>query len=631
MNAPVSAAHLNALAAGLCLDAGIRVEATPGPHWSWDPARRVIRVSAEDLRQCGPRYCAGILAHEVGHVFLSRYLQFTADPAPNPAILDPALNALARASLLNAIEDPRVENWMARRYPGCAEWFREVAEIQLREPGADCAGMPDFLRFFLECAREPALEGWAAPVAFKAPPEVGAALESTRAARDAYVERLPPVDFDAGAFGPDLTERYRQAVWPRLESAARRQLPTLWEQGIRLLAGEALALVERAVWPVASTLLEADIARIAARLGEEPALRRLALAAGQNGDRQALGAVLAAVFGERWPTITPARPADRRLAETLLLELLRGLQTTGGQGPPLVDRGGGPTVPPRPLSTPPPGAGPAIRRPPLPLPAAIDAYERARQQIARQIDALAARVETILRPRQRLGERGGYPSGYRVDLARLMAFDADPRRYRELWRRKSIPERREAAVFLLVDLSGSMEGEKSEAALLGTVLVAESLHRLGAPFAIAGFQDELIPFVDFGDDLGPGTRQAIGEMPLEVAGSRPAGHNQPGHNDDGPCLLAAAERLLSRSASERILLVVSDGEPEGRHSTEADLRRAVATLTDGGSGLELIGIGLGPGTDHVTEYYPEAVANVPVPEFAQRIGDLLERVLVGGG
>ena len=628
MNGPTTVTYLNALAAGLCLDAQIRVEATPGPTWSWDPVRRVIQVAAEDLRECGPRYCAGILAHEVGHVFISRYTHFAADPTQRPAVREPGLGALARSRLLNALEDARCETWMARRYPGCGDWFREVAEIEWRKPDADLAYSPDFLRFFLECARERALDWQAAPAIFAVPPEVAGALETTRAARRAYAEQLPPVDFTTGAFGPDLAERYRREIVPRLDSAARRQWPAPWEQGVRLCAGEALERAERAVLPVGFALLAVDIARIAARLRQDATLRRQARAAVQDGDRLALRAVLVAVFGERSPPPLSVPPAEARLAEQVLLALLRMPDAAGRPGP-LIVAGDGMATPSGAWETLPPGT--RVVRPPLALPLAADSYEQARRQIAPQIETLTARVETIFRPRRRLGERGGYPSGYRVDLARLMAFDADPRRYRELWRRKSIPDRREAAVFLLVDLSGSMRGEKSEAALLGTVLVAESLHRLGVPFAIAGFQDELIPFMAFGDDLGPAARQALGGMPLEVTNSRPGGLNHSDYNDDGPCLLAAAEQLLAHSASERVLVAVSDGRPEGRHSTEADLRQAVATLTQGGTELALIGMGLGPRTEHVTEYYPEAEANVPVPEFAQRIGDVLERVLVGGG
>ena len=118
-------------------------------------------------------------------------------------------------------------------------------------------------------------------------------------------------------------------------------------------------------------------------------------------------------------------------------------------------------------------------------------------------------------------------------------------------------------------------------------------------------------------------------MPQEVNDSRPDGHNHSRYNDDGPCVLEAAERLLAQAAHDRILMVISDGLPEGRRSDENDLRRAIATLCEE-PGLSLIGIGLGPQTEHVTQYYPDAVANVPVPELAAQLGELLERVLVGG-
>ena len=40
--------QLSALAAGLCQDAGIRVEVSERT-WAWDPMRRVIYVAADDL------------------------------------------------------------------------------------------------------------------------------------------------------------------------------------------------------------------------------------------------------------------------------------------------------------------------------------------------------------------------------------------------------------------------------------------------------------------------------------------------------------------------------------------------------------------------------------------------------
>src|SRR5262249_57976011 len=126
-----------------------------------------------------------------------------------------------------------------------------------------------------------------------------------------------------------------------------------------------------------------------------------------------------------------------------------------------------------------------------------------------------------VRPRRRLQETAGLRSGHRLALCRVMASEADPRLWDRLWRRKSIPDRHQTVVSLLVDLSGSMHGPKTDAAQAGTVLMAESLHRLGIPFAINGFQDRLIRFADFHDGLTERVRTAVGEMPLEVSGSRP--------------------------------------------------------------------------------------------------------------
>jgi Cobalamin biosynthesis protein CobT VWA domain len=265
---------------------------------------------------------------------------------------------------------------------------------------------------------------------------------------------------------------------------------------------------------------------------------------------------------------------------------------------------------------------PAIWRP------ATD-YDRAFAEVGDQVEALVHHLEEILRPRKRLRERSGHPTGRRVDLRRLMVFEADPRTYDELWIRASIPDRREAAISVLVDLSGSMRGPKSRAALLGSVLVAETLARLQVPFRVDGFQDVLIPLHDFHEPLSGVSRQRLAEMVQEVEGCRHGGNNQPRYNDDGPCLLEHAEKLLEYPTQDRILIVVSDGLPEGRRSTASDLHAAVTKLSDPEVGLRLVALGLGPDTEHVKSFYPEAVANVPLPRFAETIGRLVESVLLG--
>jgi hypothetical protein len=324
------------------------------------------------------------------------------------------------------------------------------------------------------------------------------------------------------------------------------------------------------------------------------------------------------------------KPGSRELAERMLGACAKC--SSGGDKPgagtrPLIAPSSGPPVqecemPGR--GAPMPGA--AAPPPRLHLPPPTSTYDRALARVAGQMHHLTTVLEDLLRPRRRLHETAGYRSGNRLDLRRVMAFEADPRLWDKLWRRKSIPDRHQTIVSLLVDLSGSMHGAKTDAAQAGTVLMAEALHRLQIPFAINGFQDQLIRFADFHDGLTERVQRAVGEMPLEVAGRRPGGNNTPGFNDDGPCLREAAEQLLSAPADDRILIVVSDGMPAGRRSTEEDLRHVIRLLAREPR-LRLIGVGIGPDTDHVRDFYPNSRASVPLERFAGVLAELLRAVL----
>lgn len=173
-----------------------------------------------------------------------------------------------------------------------------------------------------------------------------------------------------------------------------------------------------------------------------------------------------------------------------------------------------------------------------------------------------------------------------------------------------------------------MHGHKVQAALAGTVLLCETLSRLGVSFAVNGFQNQLIPFCGFDEALTAEVCDRLPGMVLETAGSRPGGNNAHGCNDDGPCLLEAARMLSEQPAVTKVLVVISDGEPNGVRSGPEDLLRAVSQLEAGGE-VELVAIGLGPDTGHVRNYYPRSVANVPLGDLAGQIGRVIEQALVG--
>ncbi len=258
-------------------------------------------------------------------------------------------------------------------------------------------------------------------------------------------------------------------------------------------------------------------------------------------------------------------------------------------------------------------------------------YDVAWESVRHLEEGLVSRLEEILRPstrsRTRLATAGGrvhLPSVFRWTARRAAGVpESSPR----LFEKRSLPGRRETALTLLVDLSGSMRfGGKIEETFRAAVLLAESLARLDVPFEILGFQDDLIVLKAFEEDLGTAVRRRMAGMRAEVEGTNPDGLNHPEWNDDGPCLLGASRRLAASTRGNAFLLVLSDGLPEGRLSDESDLRAAVARIRAETS-QSLVGLGLGDGTEHVRDFYPTSIAGIRVDELPRVLGDLLEAIL----
>lgn len=595
----ILSAQLSALALGLCREVGVTLEVYPGP-WRWDPHLRVIFVSQEDLAAHGPDYCAGVLAQEIGRVFISREhllrLDFPSAAEPRPFI---------GAVLMDALEAARARHWMLDHYPGVEPWLRAVQE----KSRPLTFELPHFVQLCeaiaqLERLRFGVLEALVGP------------LQTVWPLIEEYVEILPETSADPEEIKVRLA-RYRLHVQPALLTPLG--LPTAREQVIRLSAVEALHFAQDHIYDVAEAAYVEDIERIERYLNDHPARAAQARRFLRQGELSTLLHHMAHHPGKKELSSRWAQPLAEEIFEAILrgLQPVRILQTDVVPSP---DEETPVPAPAEPSSTPPP----PVWYTPTP-------YERAYMQVAEQIDELARRLEEVLLPQRRLHERSGYASGRHIDLRKLVHFEADPRRYNELWVRSSIPDRHQMAITLLVDLSGSMRRQKIQSAVLGTILLSETLARLQVPFALYGFQDQLISLRSFEQDFDDEARRAIAEMPQEVEGCRTGGNNQPAYNDDGPCLREAAEELLGYPARDRLLIVVSDGLPEGRHSSEADLHTVIRQLTQPPTQLELIGLGLGPQTQHVREYYPQSVANVPVGRLSDEISLIIERALLGQG
>lgn len=180
-------------------------------------------------------------------------------------------------------------------------------------------------------------------------------------------------------------------------------------------------------------------------------------------------------------------------------------------------------------------------------------------------------------------------------------------------------------VSLLVDLSGSMHGEKIKETVRGVIVLANVLDMLGIQTEILGFNDRLFGYKRFDERMSDEVKARIGTM--EDQTDLPGAET----NDDGYCLEQASFRLAGQEAKVKALMVLSDGLPVplSRHVYSHDLKDVIRRLSENKytSDQKIIGLGLGIGTHHVTQYYPLNRANMFVEQMTDQLGEVLKVVI----
>lgn len=248
-------------------------------------------------------------------------------------------------------------------------------------------------------------------------------------------------------------------------------------------------------------------------------------------------------------------------------------------------------------------------------------------EISPYLQAIIAHLKPIEDPIRSLQRVGLYESGRTIELRALMQAHVRPHQRKKIWQRNALPQRQAQAHLMLVDLSASMRGERLDALLEALALVCLALAMLKVPFALYGFQDELIPILHFStpkalelNELLPSLIAIYGE----VWGNRPDGHNRPQYNDDGPCLAQAVRYVRETQARKRSVWVLSDGLPKGARSGVHELKEVILQIEQVGD-VSLFGLGVGSGTEHVEALYPIAQGNVPLQQLAEVMGSLIFR------
>ncbi|WP_028221162.1 cobaltochelatase CobT-related protein [Paraburkholderia oxyphila] len=250
------------------------------------------------------------------------------------------------------------------------------------------------------------------------------------------------------------------------------------------------------------------------------------------------------------------------------------------------------------------------------------AWRKLRALARAETGALRTHLERVLKADElthwkREQERGEID---RAALARLAAS----RGYRTPFRVATHASGRDAAVTLLLDLSGSMAGRKIELARLCAAALTDALMQLGFDCEVLGYSSVESPDMRAqferaraaGVDLR-GFNRFVERLDLRIfkrfeardsnAASGLAAIECGHENPDGEALAWAAARLMARKARRRLLFVLSDGYPSTSDGDPAvlrsDLHARVAEV--GEQGIELVGIGIQD--DAVEAFYPQAV------------------------
>ncbi|MFM8434122.1 MAG: VWA domain-containing protein [Planctomycetia bacterium] len=454
-----------------------------------------------------------------------------------------------RLPLLNSIEDIRIELWMRARFPGAVPWIRAYNDLFYGRLRRHPLPVSRQAQFLRGI-----LESWW----FGGPspgtlPEVETALAVCHEAIVAATACQPPLDGDREAI---LSSQ--QAMWRIVND----DILPVWDRLAALDRRDGLGRVaKKELFDIAETV-------------------------GSGGG----------VLG--W---------DRGVSTTLDRRLPREASSRQAGG--TAEAGGTPQARASGL-----GAG-GVRDE---LAAALgtdgsDAYLSAWKRVATAADRLGDEFLRILVPRRRMRWTTGHPSGPRLDLRRAMQFEADPRLHDSLWSRPVLPDRRNPAIVLLLDRSGSMaQGGLIERSFEGLVLLVEVCRRIDVPAAVWSFASRPREELSWERPVDEAVRQRLGRLPRKCTGD----------TDLAAALTAVRRAFATRAGDPKLLFVLSDGEP----NRPQDTLRAVEKLER--SGVSTIGLGLGKGTAGLARFFRCAATNVPTEKIVAEMVELLETTLV---
>ncbi len=261
-----------------------------------------------------------------------------------------------------------------------------------------------------------------------------------------------------------------------------------------------------------------------------------------------------------------------------------------------------------------------------------NSYEETLAKVEPLLDGFTGRLENLFQKNTRTTWEGYFRTGQRVSVRKWIKSESrgwtQPRDFK-VFERKKLPTRRDYKFRLLIDVSGSMAGERMELALQTSVLFMEVLERLGIDYSIMGFSDSVVLFKEFSGD--PVNIKKLTHDEKKGLVHSIANQNGGATYDTEAVMMAlqggkGIQGLEEQGGEWRYLIVITDGEGNGAASARMDQALARAESKQVG----VIGIGVGAGMSYVAQRYPRHILEPTLHTVPEAVGDILEKVILEG-
>lgn len=245
--------------------------------------------------------------------------------------------------------------------------------------------------------------------------------------------------------------------------------------------------------------------------------------------------------------------------------------------------------------------------------------EEREKELKQQANIFSKQLKEALMFRAKTRRKNGLKSG-RLNDAALSRILTDQR----VFRKKIDGIEKKARIEVLLDLSGSMYGNKVKDAMAASFMLAEACARIKTPISVMGHDSSryvnLYHFLDFEHYLNRDAREKI--FCAEAGGG----------NRDGYAIIQASTDLVRhrKKDEELILMVISDGAPAdygyGGESANKDIQNIIH-LFEKQYNVQTIGIGIGSDTLDIPDIYDNFVIVPDVSKLGNELLKLLKNIL----